>query len=79
MEIKHDSPALMTANGAPERDPREHFEDSKHRLLYSIRSHVHPTGQCVQVERLARADNRTIRTAYSRDNISGYIAIVKRV
>lgn len=49
VEIKQDSPALMTSNGKPDRDPREHYEDSKHRLLYSIRSYVHPTGPSNQL------------------------------
>ncbi|KAF8321558.1 hypothetical protein DL93DRAFT_2072269 [Clavulina sp. PMI_390] len=61
VEIKQDSPAMMTSDGEThrDRDPHEHFEDNKHRLLYSLRSYIHPT-------------------AYSRDNIPGFVAIVKR-
>jgi hypothetical protein len=47
VEIKHDSPALMTSSTGPERDAGDQYEDSKYRLLCSLRSYVHPTGMLV--------------------------------
>jgi hypothetical protein len=43
VEIKQDSPAHITQEGHV--DPRDLYEDSKHRLLYSrSKVYVHPTG-----------------------------------